>query len=75
MSQFSSAVVGSFLTLIFFVCGYLVGREEVLSDIERYGKYTIDANKELVGVIRPLVEPNKGELQYLRPNGKKVIHV
>ena len=54
---------------------YFVGKYEVVESCKHYGAYVISDKESILCVVKPMIKENQGELQYLRPNGKKAIHV
>lgn len=75
MKEYKQAIILTAVALVFYLLGSIIGQEEIIGDIKRQGKYTIDADTELVGLLKPIKGYNEGELQYIRPNGKKAIKV
>lgn len=75
MKEYKQVLVLTAVALIFYMLGSIVEQEEIIGDIKSKGKYTIDADTELIGVLKPIKGYNEGDLQYIRPNGKKAIQV
>ena len=67
--------------LIFLVCvcmvplGFIIGERNVIDHCKNYGAYKINDGEAMLCVVKPLLKNNSGEMNYLRPEGKKPIQV
>lgn len=52
---------------------FWLGKYYVVNHCEEYGAYRVNEGKGMLCVVKPLVPYGQGDLDYLRPNGKKVV--
>lgn len=54
--------------------GFYLGMQNVITSCKNYGAYMMK-KEVLLCVVKPLIQENQGELNYLRPEGKKPLQV
>jgi hypothetical protein len=54
--------------------GFYLGIQNVMTSCKNYGAYMMK-EEILLCVVKPLIQENQGELNYLRPEGKKPLQV
>lgn len=74
MSPFKVSLL-IFCLLISFMLGDYIGKQELIEHCKEYSIYSINKNEKLFCVVKPIIQNNQGELNYLRPNGKEAIHI
>lgn len=60
---------------ISFIVGFFISRGYLVEHCKTYGAFKISDEEAMLCVVKPLLKNNSGEMNYLRPEGKKPIQV